>query len=78
MCWYKQQLKITVRLVTNCFEGKTNVASFYLGLNIVAEGWPVIFFDKKLTSFFNTKMAGLKIVLVMANQLCLNSFEYKR
>ena len=78
MRWYGQELKIIVSYVANCFWGQTNVTAFYVGLDVVAEGWPVVFLGQQFVSLLNAKMAGQKIVVVTANQLRSNSFEYKQ
>ena len=44
----------------------------------MAKVWPIVFLGEKLKSFLNAKIACQKIVMVTANQLRLNSFEYKR
>ena len=44
----------------------------------MAEGWPVVFLGQQFANLFNAKMAGQKIILVTANQLYSNSFEYKQ
>ena len=43
----------------------------------MVEGWPIVFLSHKLINLVNAKVAGQKIVLVMVNQLCSNSFRYK-
>ena len=40
--------------------------------------WPIVFLDQQFIRFFHAKMAGKKIVVVMANYLRLNDFGYKR
>ena len=43
----------------------------------MAESWPVVFLGQKFASLSDTKMAGQRIVVVTANQLCSNSFGYE-
>ena len=38
---------------------------------------PIVFSGQQFASFLNAQMAGKRIVVVMANQLCLNDFGYK-
>ena len=77
MRWYAQQLKITVGFVTNCFRGQTNVTAFHVSIDVVAKGWPVVLLAQQFASLHDAKIAGQKIVVVTANQLCLNGFGYK-
>ena len=71
-------MKITVGLVTNFFEGLINVTAFHVGLDVVAKGWPIVLSDQQFTSLVDVKIAGQRIVMVTANQLCSNGFGYKQ
>ena len=77
MRWYEQQLKITIEVVADYFYGLSNDIVFYIGLDIVAESWLVVFLGQQLTSLLDAKIAGQRIVKVTANQLRLKSFGYK-
>ena len=41
--------------------------SLSIGLNVVAEGWPIVFLGQQFASFLDVKMAGQKIFVVTAN-----------
>ena len=53
----RQGLKVTIKFVSDCFQGQVYIASLYVVLNIIAKRWPVIFFGYKLTCFLNIKVA---------------------
>ena len=55
-----------------------NITTFHVDLDVIADGWQIVFLSQKLRSILNAKVFGQKIVMVMANQLRLNNFEYKR
>ena len=77
MRWYKQELKINVGLVVDCFWGSTIFTAFYVVSNIVAKNWSIVFLAQKLKSLLNAKIAAQKVIIVMVNQSCFNSFRYK-
>lgn len=53
-----QQLKITVRLVSNHSQGQTDVTAFDINFNIVSKSWPIIFSGNKLSSLLNSIITG--------------------
>ena len=44
----------------------------------MAKSWLIVFLGQKFTSFFNTKIANQKIIMMAANKLCGNDIEYKQ
>ena len=60
------------------FQGQTNVAAFYVGLNILFEAQPIIFPADKPPGFINTKITCQKVVMLPANELGSNDFRYER
>ena len=75
---YWQSLQITVKLMSNRFQGQTNVGAFDVGLNILSKARPIIFLVNKLPDFIDTKIAYQRVVVIPANKLCLNDFRYKQ
>ena len=75
---YRESLRITVKLVLDYFWGQTNVTTFYVGLNIVVEGWLRLFSDQKILSLLDTKITAQRIIVITVNQLCSNGFGYKQ
>ena len=78
MSQYEQSLQVTIGLMSDCFQGQTNVAALDIGLNILFEARPIIFPADELLSFVDTEMACQRVVVVPANELCSNDFRYKR
>ena len=42
------------------------------------EGWLIALFGQKVVCFFNAKMAFQEVIVVPANELCLNSLMHKK
>ena len=57
MHWYRQQLKIVIKLVTDCFQGQANVTAFHISTNVMSEGWLMTFSGQMFMSFLNIKIA---------------------
>lgn len=53
-----QQLKITVRFVSNHSQGQTDVTAFDINFNIVSKSWPIIFSGNKFSSLLNSIITG--------------------
>ena len=75
---YRQGLQVTIGLMSDRFQGQTNVAALDVGLNILSEARPIIFPTDELPGFVNTEMACQRVVVVPANELCSNDFRYER
>ena len=73
-----QQLKVTIGLVSDRFRSQTDVTTFDIGFYIVPESEPERFSGNKLLSFFDSKMTSKWVVIMSADELCLDDFWYKR
>ena len=62
----------------DCSKGEINVTAFYVGLDVVTEGWLVVVLGQQFTSFLDARMTGQRIVVVTANHLRSNGFGYKQ
>ena len=60
--------------MSNCFQGHAYIASFYIGLNVMAKRWPVVFPSYKFKCFLDIKVACQRIIVMPANKLYSDNF----
>lgn len=56
MSWYKQQLEVTIKLISLYFSSQIDVIVFDISLNIFLKAWLIVFLTNELPSLINTKM----------------------
>lgn len=52
---YLQGLKITIKLMTNYFEGEINITALYVYLNVIVKNSLIIFLGSNFVSFLDIK-----------------------
>ena len=78
MSWYKQELQVSIRLVSDCLWAQAYVTAFDISLNIFLEARPIVFSADKVLGFINTKMSCQRVVIVLTDKLYLDSAWDKR
>ena len=64
--------------MSNRFGSQIDVIVFDIGFHIVPKSGLVIFSDNKLLSVFDSKMTNKLLIIMLANELCLDDFWYER
>ena len=75
---YWQGLQVIIGLMSDRFQGQTNVVALDIGLDVFSETRPIIFPTNELSGFIDTKVPCQWVVVVPANELCSNNFRHER
>lgn len=68
-----KSLEVVIWLMADDLWSQANIIAFDVDINILAEHWPVVFVSYQLTHFTHSKMSNKKIVIVMVDQLGINT-----